>query len=63
MNQPSLMDPQDLVFMVAGMLYSSGHFPIQLDERALSRAVPAAGSLLRALGISPVNTRRWHGEE
>lgn len=44
--------------MVAGMLYSSGHYPIQLDERALSRAIPAAGDLLRAIGITPINVQR-----
>jgi hypothetical protein len=54
----SMLDPHDLVFMVAGMLYSSGHHPIRLDERTLYRAVPAAGDLLRAFGISPVNPQR-----
>lgn len=58
MRNPSLLDPQDLVFMVAGMLYSSGHFPIQLDERALNLAIPAASDLLRAIGITPINSER-----
>lgn len=61
-NSPSLLDPQDLVFMVAGMLYSSGHFPIRLDDQALRSAVPAAAELLRALGITPANPQRWNDE-
>lgn len=63
MNNPTPLDPQDLVFMVAGMLYSSGHHPIRLDENALKRAVPAAGELLRSIGISPIDARSWHGDE
>lgn len=59
MQKPNLLDPQDLVFMVAGMLYSSGHYPIQLDEHALRAALPAAGALIRALGITPANPQRW----
>lgn len=58
MNNPSLLDPQDLVFMVAGMLYSTGHYPIHLDERTLSRAIPAAADLLQAIGITPINPQR-----
>jgi hypothetical protein len=56
-RNPSLHDPYELVLVVAGFLYVTGHYPIQLDERALSRAIPAAGDLLRALGITPINTQ------
>ena len=56
-QKPTLLDPRDLVFMVAGMLYASGHHPIQLDERSLERAIPAARDLLRAFGITPNDSR------
>jgi hypothetical protein len=48
-------DPHDLVLLVAGFLYVTGHAPIQMDDAAIRRAVPAARELLRALGITPAN--------
>lgn len=62
-NRPSVLDPQDLVWMVAGMLYAIGQYPIHLDSRALEKAIPAASQLLRALGVVPFDARRYRGKE
>lgn len=60
MQQCAPHDPYDLVFLVAGFLYATGHYSIQIDDRALSRAIPAAGDLLRSLGITPAPSQRTY---
>ena len=63
MKNLNLLDPEDLVFMVAGMLYCAGHFPVRLDEQSINLAIPAAVDLLRAFGLNPsaAHRRRFEG--
>lgn len=47
-------DPYILALLVAGFLYSAG-YQVSMSDAAMSRATPAAGDLLRAFGITPMN--------
>lgn len=60
-NNPEF-DAEDLVWIVVGVLYSTGHRPIVLNETTMGRAVPAASKLLSAIGLIPIHRHAEPGE-
>lgn len=61
MDNPE-MDAEDFVWLVAGVMYATGHGPIVLTEQGMRRAVAASSELLAAIGLTPTHWR-VHVEE
>jgi hypothetical protein len=54
---------EDLVWVVVGVLYSTGHQPITLNEQSMKNAITAASSLLSAIGLTPARRSTSPREE